>query len=297
MTQPSGNRGFINPGTITMRDMIMPGRDAVVTNYERAQPETGGREACVGVVTVLAVEAAAVRDVLGLHPAPDGTPGIHLGTVRAAGRPATVVAARSLDQGQETAVAAVARLRARYHPGVFILAGIAGAIHPSVRVGDVVVATRVIGYDLRKETPAGIIRRGSERQAPAAATHAVGHFFTALGGDSAELPGGDAAQASRVHYGPIGSGNAVIADERSTIRAWLRDYNDKILAIDMEAAGFATACHDDPDGGPPPWIIVRGISDDASPRKNDGHHQTAATNAARVVRELLAYLPLAGDHA
>jgi adenosylhomocysteine nucleosidase len=163
--------------------------------------------------------------------------------------------------------------------------------HPSVRVGDVVVATRVIGYDLRKETPAGIIRRGREWQAPAAATHAVGQFFTALGGDSAELHGGDATQALRVHSGPIGSGNAVIADERSATRAWLRDYNDKILAIDMEAAGFATACHDDPDGSPPPWIIIRGISDDASPRKNDGHHQTAATNAARVLRELLAYLP------
>src|SRR5262249_53169821 len=154
-------------------------------------------------------------------------------------------------QGQEATVAAVARLRAHYHPAVFLLAGIAGAVHPNVRVGDVAVATRVICYDLRKETPAGIIRRGAELHAPAAATHATGQFFTARGSDPAELYGWDAAQAFRVHGGPIGSGNAVIADEGSKTRDWLRNFNDKVLAIDMEAAGFATACHDDPDGSPP----------------------------------------------
>ncbi len=296
MTQPSGNHGIINNGTISMRDFVAAGRDATIYNVERARPETARQEASIGVVTVLAEEAAAIRHVLGLHPAPDGTPGIDLGTVHAAGRPATVAAARSLAQGQDAAAATVARLRACYHPAVFILAGIAGAIHPDVRVGDVVVATRVISYDLRKETPAGVIRRGGELQAPAMATHAMGHFFTAHGGDPAGLHDWDGPQAFRVHYGPIGSGNAVIADERSAIRAWLRDYNDKILAIDMEAAGYAAACHDDPDGHPPPWIIIRGISDDASRRKDDEHHQSAAINAARTLRELLPYLPLPPEH-
>lgn len=296
MTQHTENSGFIMRGGTANINGSAIGRDAVVNNISSRQPEAGHPGASIGVVTVLAEEAAAVRDVLGLHPAPDGTPGTDLGTVRAADRPATVAAARALAQGQEAAVAAVARLRDRYHPAVFLLVGIAGAIHPSVRVGDVVVATRVICYDLRKETPADIIRRGSELQAPAVATHAVGQFFTAHGGDPAELYGWDAAKAFRVRYGPIGSGNAVIADERSKTRDWLRHYNDKILAIDMEAAGFATACHDDPVGNPPPWIIIRGISDDASSRKNDDHHQAAAVNAARTLRELLPCLPLPPDH-
>jgi adenosylhomocysteine nucleosidase len=113
---------------------------------------------------------------------------------------------------------------------------------------------------------------------------------------SLRLHGPETNRDFQVHHGPIGSGNAVISDSASQIRGWLRHYNDKILAIDMEASGFAMACHDDPDSTPPPWLVIRGISDDASPTKNDDHHQAAAIHAALTLREILPYLPLQHEH-
>lgn len=292
MTQHIENSGFANFGTANISGSAF-GPHAVVTNHGPGQREAERPRAGIGVVTILAEEAAAVRDVLGLRPDPDGTPDSDVGTVRSAGRQVVVAAVRALAPGEGAAVSAVNRLRARYRPAAIILAGIGGGIHPAVRTGDVVTATRVICYDARKETPAGVVRRGIEFQAPALAGHAAGQFFTAHG-DPALLNGPD-SRPFRVHYGPIGSGNAVIADQASQIRAWLRHYNDKILAIDMEASGFAMACHDDPDGPPPPWLIIRGISDDASAAKNDDHHQAAAIHAALALREIIPHLPLPPD--
>jgi adenosylhomocysteine nucleosidase len=290
VTQRIENSGMaILGGTASINNSAV-GPGATIHNHQAKQQEPGHPQVTIGVVTILAEEAAAVRDVLGLRPAPDGT----LGAVRIAGQHVTIVATRALHPGEEASVSAVSRLRARYRPAVMILSGIAGAIHSSVRIGDVVVATRVICYDVRKETSEATIRRGMELQAPAAAGHAAGQFFTAH--DPALLRGTVTDRDFQVHHGPIGSGNAVISDSASQVRGWLQHYNDKILAIDMEAGGFAMACHDDPDNTPLPWLVIRGISDDASPAKNDDHHQAAAIHAALTLREILPYLPLQHEH-
>ena len=61
-----------------------------------------------------------------------------------------------------------------------MLADIGGGINPSVRLGEVVISTRVIGYDIRKEIPGRVIPRGQEWQAPAEIGHAVSTFFAGL---------------------------------------------------------------------------------------------------------------------
>ena len=116
-------------------------------------------------------------------------------------------------------------------------------------------------------------------------------FFTGHG-DPAEFDVGGSGKAKgiiRVFNGPIGSGNAVIADRDSDILRYLARFNDKILAVDMEAAGLSLAHHEDltPAGHPLGWLVIRGISDDASARKDDDYHHIAARNAALVLRELL----------
>ena len=92
--------------------------------------------------------------------------------------------------------------------------------------------------------------------------------------------------------GPIGSGNAVVADRDCEILTYLARYNDKILAVDMEAGGVSQAWHDQPATAQRTqgWVVVRGISDDAGRDANDDHHHAAAQHAAIVVRELLPYL-------
>jgi adenosylhomocysteine nucleosidase len=295
MTHHVENSGVVTLGGKTTIKKSAVGPGATVNINTAQTPRQGRRSAGVGVITIIAEEAAAVRVSLGLEPVEVGGRGVDTGTVHVHGKQVTVAATRALTQGQESAMAAYNHLREHFHPAVIALTGIAGGIHRDVRLGDVVVATRVICYDLRKETPSGTLYRGQERQAPAIVGHAVKEFFTGHG-DPAEFDvdgSGKAKGVIRVFNGPIGSGNAVIADRDSDILRYLARFNDKILAVDMEAAGLSLAHHEDltPAGHPLGWLVIRGISDDASVRKADDYHHIAARNAALVLRELLPYLP------
>ncbi len=296
MTHHGQNSGVATYGGKTVIKQSAVGPGATVTINAAQAPRQRGRNAGVGVITVIAEEAAAVRVSLGLEPAEVGGRSVDVGTVHVHGKQVTVAASRALAQGQESAIAAYNHLREHFHPAVIALTGIAGGIHRDVRLGDVVVATQVVCYDLRKETPSGTRYRGREQQAPAMIGHAVKEFFTGHG-DPAEFAVDGPEHAKefiRVFNGPIGSGNAVIADRDSDILKYLARFNDKILAVDMEAAGLGLAHHEDiaPSGHPLGWLVIRGISDDAGARKDDEYHHIAARNAAFVLRELLPYLPV-----
>ncbi|WP_086666026.1 5'-methylthioadenosine/S-adenosylhomocysteine nucleosidase [Lentzea kentuckyensis] len=226
----------------------------------------------VGVITMTADETSAVRQVLELAPFDD--------VFHAGKRFTRVVAVQTHGQGQGAAMDAARRLVQRFSPKVLVLAGIAGGIDPGQGIGDVVVATKVVGYDLHKETPAGTQRRGRHWEAPAVVGHAVSAFFSARG-EPAEFPGFVARS------GLIGSGNGVLARADAEVVRYLRGFNDKTLAVDMESDGLGQFCH---ENGSCPWVVVRGISDLADERKNDDAQPLAARNAASVVRELIPYL-------
>jgi adenosylhomocysteine nucleosidase len=295
MNEHIKNSGFINWGTTNVNAPSAFGADATVNISGGAQPSSSqeGQGTDIGVITVLAEEASAVRTTLGLRPDQAHGVSFDLGTLQAGGKPVTVAAIRALKQGQESTMVAYNHLRERFNPAVIVVTGIGGGIHRSIHHGDVVVATQVVYYDLRKETPEGTLRRGQERQAPAAIEHAVNRFFTDHG-EPAVLSGEGQENSFRVLYGPIGSGNAVIADRDSEVLKYLARFNDKVLAIDMESGGLSHAHHEGlvTSGGPLGWLVVRGISDDAGPGKNDDCHHLAARNAALALRELLSYLPV-----
>ena len=226
----------------------------------------------IGIITVIPIETALVRQVLKLSEAVDGFSVGHSSP--------KIVAVQANGQGQTAASAAARRLTERYRLGVLVLAGIGGGIAPDVRVGDVVVATRVVGYDLHKETPDGIQRRGQEWTAPSRVSEGVHEFFTEQG-EPAWFPGFQA------RAGLVGSGSAVIASAQANARRFLRGYNDKVLVVDMESEGVAHHCHSIGGQG---WVVVRGVSDLADEQKDDDHQIVAARNAAMVVRALIPHL-------
>ena len=226
----------------------------------------------IGVITMTSDETRAVRKVLELSPFED--------IFHAGRRFARVVAVQTNGQGQGAAMDAARQLVQRFAPKVLVLAGIAGGIHPCLRIGDVVVATDVVGYDLDKETAAGIQRRGRYWQAPSSVAQAVNQFFAARG-ELAAFPGMVARS------GPIGSGNRVVAHKDAEVVRYLRAFNDKTLAVDMESDGLGQFCH---ENGGRPWVVVRGISDLADDEKDDHAQPLAADNAAVVLRELIPYL-------
>jgi adenosylhomocysteine nucleosidase len=156
-----------------------------------------------------------------------------------------------------------------------------------VAYGYVVLCDEVIGYDQRKETPQGVLRRPVAARLEPRAQWAVNAFFDKHG-DPAPMVSG--AGQYQVHRGPIGSGEAVVADRDSGIRAYLRQYNDKTLALETEAAGLVQAFGEAKGGRLAAWLQVRGISDLADAEKSDDHHEIAARHAAMAFERLVPYL-------
>ncbi|MGR6918488.1 5'-methylthioadenosine/S-adenosylhomocysteine nucleosidase family protein [[Actinomadura] parvosata] len=282
--------GILNyRGTMTVRDSAV-GSNATVVRTTPSPGEEATERAQVGVITILPLETRAVRHALGLQRERVGD----LTFYRAVVDGVSVAATMALEQGQRSAIAAYDHLTGVFDPEVTVLVGIGGGIHKSVAIGDVVLATEMVYYDLRKITPSGTDRRGQTRSAPAAVGHAVNDFLTDLGTPSRltiEDPAGTTRPVA-VHAGPIGSGEAVIADEDAGEIAFLASFNDKILAVDMEAGGLGQACHERSasSGRQHRWLVVRGISDRADRTKADAPQQVAAWHAAQVLRRLLPYL-------
>ena len=299
------NSGIQNtgPGTINVSGSAV-GDHATVYAGRRQREEVGlvgdpaGRRADAGVITILSEETNAVITALG-----------HIGSiwdrvhddrsrcseveVDVGGRRLLVAATQAANPGQRPAVNAFQRLQ-RYHaPAIVALVGIAGAVHPSLVLGDVVVVQEVIYYDLRKETADGTLRRGQTRPVPIGVGHAINHFFSSTGEPYRATfndPDGVIRQG-RVLRGPVASGEAVVADENSGIRRYIRDFNDKTLAVETEAGGVAEAFHEmAANSGTQGWVAIRGISDSANSGKDDSHHAIASWHAASVLLQMLPYL-------
>ncbi|HJE59275.1 MAG TPA: hypothetical protein K8V84_12315 [Nocardiopsis listeri] len=321
LNEASNNSGIVNMGGTNsfgntvfgdQKQVTAPSTSARLsaTRTPSAVSETDQRKD-LGIVTILPIETRAVRDELGLD-RPRKREGLFFSTgeVSAESGTASVVATQTLGPGQRSVMSALDHLRHHFSPRLWILVGIGGGLRntparsgaeasPSPagggRIGDVIVSTRIVYYDARKITAGDRVqRRGEERQAPARIVHAVNTYFTDQG-EPAVIRGrldGHRKRSFEVHHGLIGSGEAVIADEDSEVRHWLKHYNDKIMAVDMESGGLSQFWQENSVRGEdnPDWIVVRGISDGADTLKNDDAHALAAHNAAHVVRELLPYL-------
>jgi len=262
-------------------------------------------QADIGVITVLSEETSALTKALATVSSPrkrvlENGFRCYEANVCLEGNQIRVVATQALDRGQRPMIIAVERMRQYYAPKIVVLVGIAGGIHAQVRLGDVIVVQDVIYYDVRKETSAGIFRRGQSRPVPSAIRHAINDFFSSNGEPyrmSVVDPLG-VTRGCRVWPGPIGSGEAVVADRDSGIRRYVAQFNDKTLALETEAGGLAEAFYEmaGGGGGERGWLAVRGISDHADAAKDDAYHEIASWHAAVVLLRLLPYLrpPSAG---
>ncbi|GIE86232.1 5'-methylthioadenosine/S-adenosylhomocysteine nucleosidase family protein [Actinoplanes regularis] len=246
----------------------------------------------IGVLTVLEQETravvAALQGLSGYRTVllPSGATAYEAELTTPDGRVLRIAAMQILSPGLTAAALDHRTLVERYSPEVILLVGIAGGVSDRLRIGDVVIADEIISYDARKETPDGTRRRGRAQTVAAPLGRRLNTFRTAAGSD---FTGPDGVPF-RLHVGPIGSGNAVVADAQSEIRTWLHTFHDKVLAVETEAAGVAEAFHD--QRGPYGWLTIRGISDLADTRKprDDAFHDLASRHAATVMIELAAYL-------
>jgi len=303
---PAGNQGIVNQGGSNHMSGNAVGHGASVTNTlpstalltpteDADSPATDRWD--LGVVTILPVETRAVVDTFALRSERDST-GLYsrTGTVREGDQVLRIAAMQAHSPGQRSVMSTLGHLCRRFAPRRWVLLGIGGGLDPvDARIGNVIVSTRVVYYDQRKITEGESVQhRGEDREAPAEIVHAVNAYFSDRG-SPAPLRGQAAGYETEPFAalpGLIGSGEAVIAARDSEVRGYLKHYNDKVLAVDMESGGLSQYWQENSVGGGtnPSWLVVRGVSDNADQAKNDDSHDLAARNAAHVLRELLPYL-------
>lgn len=193
--------------------------------------------------------------------------------------------------GNEGAAVEAERAINHFAPDTALFVGVAGGIK-DVRIGDVVVATKVYGYE------SGAAKRVFEpRPSVAEAAYSLVQRARAEAKKDdwlERLPRMVADLKPRVLVGPIAAGEKVIKSTRADVYNFLKQNYGDALAVEMEGRGFLKAAHANATNA----IIVRGISDllnnkgrsDAS-----GSQDIASRNAAAFTFEMLAKLDLSSD--
>ena len=101
-------------------------------------------------------------------------------------------------------------------------------------------------------------------------------------------PASHSSHVPAVHFGPIASGEKLIADKATLLQ--LIEHVPKLLATEMEGAGVAKATTQYTPS--PGFLEIRGISDFADEQKNDDWHPYAAHAAAAFTIGLLRTGPV-----
>jgi adenosylhomocysteine nucleosidase len=295
------NHGVVGTGQAQIRfsgSNVAIGRNARVESaIAPSRDGTSERNSWdVGVITALSVEMHEVVAMLegfgrGERRTAPGGQRFYESRIGIGDQRFKIVATQTLSPGQRSAMSAFQSLREHYSPAYIMLLGIAGGVHDDLRVGDVVIAQEVIYYDVRKETPYGVRRRGQSQPVPATVLHSVNHFFADHDSPLRLTDEKASGQSFQVGLGPIGSGEAVVADRDADIRAYISSFNDKTLALETEAGGLAQAFFEgvNDDNAAQGWLVIRGISDMADAAKDDASHVVAARRASQVLRALLPY--------
>ncbi|MGQ4382957.1 5'-methylthioadenosine/S-adenosylhomocysteine nucleosidase family protein [Streptomyces sp. SAS_270] len=231
-------------------------------------PET---EPTVVILTALPSEYDAVRAHI-----PDAEERVHdEGTYVEWGRlPDTPwhVAVAELGPGALNAAVLTERIVNWLRPDVLLFVGVAGSLKKKdIRIGDVVVGTKVYGIHGGKQTPDGF-------QVRPEAWHSSHRLEQAA----------RFALRGQVHFKPIAVGDIVLADAKSEIAEHLRKHYNDAVAIEMEGSGVVHAAQ---LSGQLDALVIRGISDYADAGKSradaSGSQPKAADAAAAAAVAIL----------
>ncbi|WP_446210894.1 5'-methylthioadenosine/S-adenosylhomocysteine nucleosidase family protein [Micromonospora sp. IBSANI012] len=242
----------------------------------------------VVILTALNLEYEAVWEKLTdlrVHRHPAGTR-FEVGRL---GRSGCRVALGLVGKGNHPAAVLAERAIAKFTPAAVLFVGVAGGLWPNIRLGDVVVATKIYAYHGGTSEDDGLKARPKAWEIPHGPSQIAHHL--ARRGDWAL--GLSAGNPPAVHFGPIAAGEIVQDSAVSEQARWVRDHYNDAVAIEMEAAGVAQAGH---LNHALPVVVVRGISDraDGSKTITDGENWQpravahAAAFATALAQELIA---------
>jgi nucleoside phosphorylase/CheY-like chemotaxis protein len=215
----------------------------------------------------------------------------HAGTFRRLdGSIGRVVAARAPRMGMPASAALAMKVGLLFRPRFMAMVGICAGRKGETNLGDLVAANPTWDYGSGKHA----VKDGKPIFKPAPdpfplTTHVRGIVERFEGEHEATLhvrnafQGAKPASVPKLHIGPFASGAAVVA--RAAMMEEVQDQHRKLLAIDMEAFGLASAATELPRPQPD-FLILKGVSDFADEEKGDSHREYAAFMSA----QFLAYL-------
>jgi adenosylhomocysteine nucleosidase len=191
--------------------------------------------------------------------------------------------------GKVSAAVTTLLMLERFGASHIIFTGVAGAVDPALRIGDVVIANSLIQHDMdasplpafqRFEIPLlGKTYFESEpefhQRTASAATHYIDKQFAADVSEERRITFGITKPS--VHRGIVASGDQFLADRVRTEE--LRNLIPGVLCTEMEGAAVAQVCH---EMGGVPSSVIRVISDQAD--------HSAAVDFLRFVDEVAEYL-------
>jgi nucleoside phosphorylase len=190
--------------------------------------------------------------------------------------------------GNSAAAVIAERAIRHFEPRAALFVGVAGGIK-DVQIGDVVVGTKVYGYERGKEHQDRFLPRGDSH----VANHALEQRARATrlrGAWKSRLDPQLSNEKARIEIGPIAAGEKVIASTRGPIAAFLKQNYSDALAVEMEGRGFLEGVHVNPEVQ---GCVIRGISDlleGKSEADTEGSQARAADAASAVAFELLSRL-------
>lgn len=265
------------PGTVLYPPMIRPASSA------QQRRKTPMNDTTIVILTAMNLEYKAVRARLS-----DVTPHTHpMGTRFEVGHLDTCRVALALTgKGNQSAAVLTERAATEFAPAAVIFVGVAGALRPHVRLGDVVVATHVYAYHGATSQDDGITARPRAWELSHRVQQIAAHVER-IGEWACDLPG----HQPRIHFGPVAAGEIAHYSATSDARQWLREHYNDAVAVEMEAGGVAQAGH---LNDALPTIMVRGISDQADEGKSAadeaGWQPRAAASAAAFATSLAVAL-------
>lgn len=241
----------------------------------------------IAILTPLALEYAAVRPHLpGLREQVYGNDRYERATFPGKHGQHEVLLAQTGSRNVAIGLAS-SRVITHFQPDVMLLTGIAGGVKDA-QIGELVVGTKAYGYDSGKVTEPGLSSRPQVYISDPGLVKLC-ERIAREGQWAARLSGGP---APRVHFGPIASGDKVIATTQSDEYRHLKWHYNDTLALEMEAIGFAEAVAQHPGIRAINIRCVSDLLDGKNAQHDQANQPTAAARAAAFAIELLYQLDL-----
>ncbi len=254
-------------------------------------PDTAGllsdESADVVILTALAKEQRAVVAALGPTEQLRWLGGdLYRGRVG----PYRVIALAPMGMGNTAAGVATQQAIDVWNPLRLLLVGIAGgaATDPTVRLGDVLVPDKVVGYEPGKRTPKGFEPDPDPHRPSFDLLTAAKAVRPEEWVPSIVTPRPAHPEASAIsHVGTVFTGEKVLAD-RQTMGELSKGWR-KAIGVEMESLGVATAAY----RGGPGFLVVKAVCDHADRNKADDWQPYAAEAAAQFAVAVLRREPFA----